>query len=182
MSPKLYPHPCNRNPSLLSFSVKDKVGALDDVLGHIRAFNISLTRIESRPSKTKGHYEFFIDFNCDSKEQVDKVVQQFKNVVQEVRVISGDTDNGKLRYSSHNRCWKFLSDTLCQSTKMFRGSHGRSRIWTLSLTKYFPTEKSLTLIIPVSWTLITATVVPRLPLSPGPTNSMFFLTRHRARS
>jgi hypothetical protein len=82
-------------PNNYSFSIKDKVGALDDVLGYIRKFNISLTRIESRPSKTKGHYEFFVDFTCQSQTQVDEVVNQFRNLVSEVNVISGDTDNGK---------------------------------------------------------------------------------------
>ena len=44
-------------------SIKDKVGALHDILSHFRKNNINLTRIESRPSKKKAwDYIFFFDF------------------------------------------------------------------------------------------------------------------------
>lgn len=45
------------------FSVKDKVGALHDMLLPFKKYNINLTKIESRPSKRKAwDYFFFIDF------------------------------------------------------------------------------------------------------------------------
>ncbi|MGI6595852.1 MAG: prephenate dehydratase [Elusimicrobia bacterium] len=44
-------------------SIKDKVGALYDILLHFKKNNITLTRIESRPSKKKAwDYIFFFDF------------------------------------------------------------------------------------------------------------------------
>lgn len=45
------------------FSIKDKVGALYDVLQCFKKYKINLTRIESRPSKIKPwEYYFFVDF------------------------------------------------------------------------------------------------------------------------
>ncbi|MDD3725882.1 MAG: prephenate dehydratase [Candidatus Ratteibacteria bacterium] len=44
-------------------SIKDKVGALHDILLHFKNNSINLTRIESRPSKKKAwDYIFFFDF------------------------------------------------------------------------------------------------------------------------
>jgi chorismate mutase/prephenate dehydratase len=45
------------------FSVKDKVGALHDMLLSFKHYNINLTKIESRPTKKKAwEYIFFVDF------------------------------------------------------------------------------------------------------------------------
>ncbi|MCX7916959.1 MAG: prephenate dehydratase, partial [bacterium] len=53
----------NDKTSIL-FSIKDKVGALHDILAPFKKENINLTRIESRPSKKKAwEYVFFVDFN-----------------------------------------------------------------------------------------------------------------------
>jgi len=44
-------------------SIKDKVGALQDILKHFTEKKVNLTRIESRPSKRKAwDYLFFFDF------------------------------------------------------------------------------------------------------------------------
>jgi chorismate mutase / prephenate dehydratase len=46
------------------FSVKDRIGALHDMLVPFRKFNINLTKIESRPTKKKlWEYMFFVDFS-----------------------------------------------------------------------------------------------------------------------
>jgi len=46
----------------LMFSIKDKVGALHNMLVPFRKYNINLTKIESRPSKKKAwDYYFFVD-------------------------------------------------------------------------------------------------------------------------
>jgi prephenate dehydratase len=37
----------------LVFSIPDEVGALENVLKEIKSFKLSMTRIESRPSKTE---------------------------------------------------------------------------------------------------------------------------------
>ncbi len=54
--------PSGFDKTSLLFSVKDKVGALYDVLSPFRQNNINLTKIESRPSKKKPwEYYFFVD-------------------------------------------------------------------------------------------------------------------------
>ena len=45
------------------FSIKDRVGALYEMLVPFRKYNINLTKIESRPTKRKAwEYVFFVDF------------------------------------------------------------------------------------------------------------------------
>jgi len=44
------------------FSLKDRVGALHDILIPFKNYRINLTKIESRPSKVKAwKYYFFVD-------------------------------------------------------------------------------------------------------------------------
>lgn len=57
------PKPTGRDKTSVLFSVKDRVGALYDVLEPFRAAGISLTKIESRPTKKRAwEYLFFVDF------------------------------------------------------------------------------------------------------------------------
>ncbi|MCD6408486.1 prephenate dehydratase, partial [bacterium] len=52
------------------FSIKDKVGALHDMLVPFKEEKINLTRIESRPSKRKAwEYVFFVDFTGHKDEK-----------------------------------------------------------------------------------------------------------------
>ncbi|KAJ3100967.1 hypothetical protein HDU97_001723 [Phlyctochytrium planicorne] len=93
----------NPNPPIhttLYVSIKDKVGALDDLLGLIRILSISLTRIESRPSKTKGFYDFFIDFDAADAKQIAEAVDRVRLVSSEVKVVTGDSTN-----ETHNVPW-----------------------------------------------------------------------------
>ncbi|RKP35338.1 hypothetical protein BJ085DRAFT_33735 [Dimargaris cristalligena] len=47
----------------LSFSITDRVGVLDECLAALRNRAISLTRIESRPSRTPDwDYDFYVDW------------------------------------------------------------------------------------------------------------------------
>ncbi|KAI9341656.1 aromatic amino acid hydroxylase [Obelidium mucronatum] len=48
-----------------------------------------MSRIESRPSKKSGAYDFFIDFEAKSKPQVDQITEKFKSIVEEVKVVTG---------------------------------------------------------------------------------------------
>ncbi len=53
---------CAKNKTSLLFAVKDKPGALFNVLNHFAKYNINLTKIESRPLKNKKwEYLFFAD-------------------------------------------------------------------------------------------------------------------------
>jgi chorismate mutase/prephenate dehydratase len=54
----------------LLFSIKDKVGALYEMLLPFRKFGVNLTKIESRPSKKKAwEYYFFVDI-CGHKDDL----------------------------------------------------------------------------------------------------------------
>jgi phenylalanine-4-hydroxylase len=76
------------------FSIKDRVGALEDILATLRKLHISLSGIESRPSKSKGHYDFYVDF-VSSPELVKTAVEALQSKSTEVRVVSaGENDAG----------------------------------------------------------------------------------------
>ncbi|MCX5712409.1 MAG: ACT domain-containing protein [Candidatus Omnitrophica bacterium] len=54
--------PTGRDKTSIIFSIKDKVGALHDMLVPFKKNHINLTKIESRPSKRKAwEYYFFVD-------------------------------------------------------------------------------------------------------------------------
>jgi chorismate mutase/prephenate dehydratase len=58
-----YAAPSGRDKTSLLFSVRDRVGALHDVLSVFATRGINLTRIESRPSRRQPwEYVFFVDF------------------------------------------------------------------------------------------------------------------------
>ncbi|KAL7751772.1 hypothetical protein RI367_002772 [Sorochytrium milnesiophthora] len=83
----------------LLFSVTDSVGALDNALRVLKDFNISLTRIESRPSKSlPRHYDFFVDFDAPSPDVLQSLMDTLASAsgkndesassVKQVRLIS----------------------------------------------------------------------------------------------
>lgn len=56
--------PTKKDKTSVMFSIKDKVGALHDMLVPFKKYRINLTKIESRPSKRKAwEYYFFVDMN-----------------------------------------------------------------------------------------------------------------------
>jgi chorismate mutase/prephenate dehydratase len=60
---KSFPAKSGQDKTSILFSVKDKVGALHDMLTPFRENNINLTKIESRPTKLRAwEYIFFVDF------------------------------------------------------------------------------------------------------------------------
>jgi chorismate mutase/prephenate dehydratase len=65
--------PTGADTTSLLFSIKDRVGALHDILLPFARKSINLTRIESRPSRRKAwDYVFFVDFDGH---RADPVVQ-----------------------------------------------------------------------------------------------------------
>ncbi|MBI4355542.1 MAG: prephenate dehydratase [Candidatus Omnitrophica bacterium] len=61
--------PTGRDKTSVMFAVKDRVGALHDMLVPFREHRINLTKIESRPSKRKSwEYYFFVDLLGHSSE------------------------------------------------------------------------------------------------------------------
>ncbi|KAG0302284.1 hypothetical protein BGZ98_007645 [Dissophora globulifera] len=72
----------------IHFSIADKVGALDECLAAIKSMNISLTRIESRPSKTsEWDYDFFVDFDAVNVEQVSQVSSSLERLSKHVHIV-----------------------------------------------------------------------------------------------
>jgi phenylalanine-4-hydroxylase len=70
--------PENRKHSLL-FSISNKVGGLAEVLDILKRDSLSLSRIESRPSKTERFdYDFFIDIDGATEGQVNKLVAELQ--------------------------------------------------------------------------------------------------------
>lgn len=60
--------PTGRDKTSLVFSIKDRVGALHDMLAPFRRYRINLTKIESRPSRRKAwDYHFFVDLAGHAK-------------------------------------------------------------------------------------------------------------------
>ncbi len=73
--------PAGDDKTSIVFSIKDKVGALHDMLLPFRKYKINLTRIESRPSKKKAwDYYFFVDLEGH---------RQDKNVRAALRTLEG---------------------------------------------------------------------------------------------
>ncbi|KAJ2954996.1 hypothetical protein NQZ79_g8916 [Umbelopsis isabellina] len=87
MSPASNTLTCN-----LHFSITDGIGKLESCLAALKAMNVSLTRIESRPSKTSDwDYDFFIEFQAENQSQVVEVVERLKKHSTQVRVIGSGT-------------------------------------------------------------------------------------------
>jgi len=61
------------------FSIPDEVGALESVLRFIKELNLSMTRIESRPSKTEAFdYDIFVDFSNATEDALNSLLFKLK--------------------------------------------------------------------------------------------------------
>lgn len=63
------------------FSIKHEPGALFRIIENFHRYNINLTKIESRPTKSPNwEYNFFVDFEGHSKNpQISKMLEEIKN-------------------------------------------------------------------------------------------------------
>lgn len=62
--------PSGNDKTSIVFSIKDKVGALHDMLMPFKKYHINLTKIESRPSKKKAwDYYFFLDLEGHTQDK-----------------------------------------------------------------------------------------------------------------
>lgn len=83
------PPPTGHDKTSILLSIKDKVGALSDLLEPIKDNKINMTKIESRPSKKKAwDYFFFIDLegHCES-ELVKKTLAKMEDSVKFIKVL-----------------------------------------------------------------------------------------------
>lgn len=73
----------------LVFSIKDKVGALCEMLAPFKKYRINLTKIESRPSKRKAwDYYFFVDLEGHrSDPKVRKALVELENKCRFIKVL-----------------------------------------------------------------------------------------------
>lgn len=87
--------PSGQDKTSLLFSVKDKVGALYEVLAFFRLAGINLTKIESRPSKKKPwEYYFFVDLEGHrSSKGLDKALTKLKEKSVFVKVLGSYPKN-----------------------------------------------------------------------------------------
>lgn len=73
----------------IMFSIKDRVGALHDMLVPFKKYRINLTKIESRPSKKKAwDYYFFVDLAGHYKDsRVEKAIQELEDKCRYLKVL-----------------------------------------------------------------------------------------------
>lgn len=78
-----------KDKTSIMFSVKDKVGALHDMLVPFKKNKINLTKIESRPSRLKAwEYYFFVDLEGHFKDKrVKKVIRELGNACSHLKVL-----------------------------------------------------------------------------------------------
>lgn len=75
-----YTEKSGEDKTSILFSIKDRVGALYDMLTPFRKYGINLTKIESRPTKKKAwEYVFFVDFvGHKDEENVKKALSELE--------------------------------------------------------------------------------------------------------
>lgn len=81
--------PSGRDKTSIVVSIKDKVGALYEMLMPIKTNRINMTKIESRPSKKKAwDYYFFIDFEGHVQEsKAKKMLSELEGKVRFLKIL-----------------------------------------------------------------------------------------------
>lgn len=81
--------PTGKDRTSILFSIKDKVGALQEMLSPFRKNKINLTKIESRPSKKKAwDYYFFVDIEGHRLDQnVSKALKSLESKCNSLKIL-----------------------------------------------------------------------------------------------
>ena len=81
--------PSGRDKTSMVVSIKDKVGALYEMLVPIKRHRINMTKIESRPSKKKAwDYYFFIDFEGHLRDRkVKRMLDELEGKVRFLKIL-----------------------------------------------------------------------------------------------
>lgn len=89
ISRKLYPKPTRNDKTSIVFSIKDRVGALHDMLVPFKKSSVNLTKIESRPSKQRAwDYYFFMDMEGHMEnEKVSKAISGLRKVCTYLKIL-----------------------------------------------------------------------------------------------
>lgn len=93
---KEYPQKTGRDKTSIMFSIKDRPGALHDILSPFKKAKINLTKIESRPSKRKAwEYIFFVDMegHIDDR-KVRKAIENIKDSCLYVKILGSYPHGG----------------------------------------------------------------------------------------
>jgi len=90
--------PTKKDKTSLMISLKDRVGALHDMLTAFKNHKINLTKIESRPSKVRPwEYYFFIDLSGHHLDRkVDEALREVKKVSQYIKVLGSYPEGEKV--------------------------------------------------------------------------------------
>ncbi len=77
---KTEPSPTGHDKTSIMFSIKDRVGALSDMLAPFKRYKLNMTKIESRPTRQKAwEYVFFVDFlGHHSEKRVQNALRQLE--------------------------------------------------------------------------------------------------------
>jgi chorismate mutase/prephenate dehydratase len=86
-----------RDKTSIMFSIKDRVGALRDILVIFSKAEVNLTRIESRPSRRKAwDYVFFVDFEGHVDDpKIAKVLQRIRGACRLLKVLGSYPEDRK---------------------------------------------------------------------------------------
>jgi chorismate mutase / prephenate dehydratase len=86
---KNLPARCGKDKTSVLLSIKDRVGALNDILLVFKKYNVNLTKIESRPTKKKAwEYLFFVDFlGHVSEPPVQKLLEELKRSCLSIKIL-----------------------------------------------------------------------------------------------
>ncbi len=81
--------PTGKDKTSIMFSIKDRVGALHDMLMPFKKYKINLTKIESRPSRKKAwDYFFFVDLIGKIKEKnIKKAIAELEEKCKFLKVL-----------------------------------------------------------------------------------------------
>jgi len=79
----------NHDKTSILFSIKDRVGALHDMLMPFKKYGINLTKIESRPSKKKAwDYYFYLDLEGhNANPKVKKALQELESKCKFLKIL-----------------------------------------------------------------------------------------------
>ena len=91
------PKASGKDKSSVLVSIKDKVGALYEMLTPIRKYKINMTKIESRPSKKRAwDYYFFIDFEGHIEQpKIKKMLGEMEHKVKFLKILGSYPSSGK---------------------------------------------------------------------------------------
>ena len=83
------PPATDKDKTSILVSIKDKVGALYEMLNPIRKYKVNMTKIESRPSKRKAwDYYFFIDLEGHvEKPKIKKMLHEMEGKVKFLKIL-----------------------------------------------------------------------------------------------